>query len=516
MNADKDLENKFDQDFLFYLGFINEFIKNFKNEEEAKHCNAWLKKLCGSPCATIDKKRCRNIYLSNLILCMQEGKLAGPFRGNPNEVDISDAMQAFEHLTPSNLAEPDWLQEVAESPDEDYPRDGRTYLATRTLPGGEGAFAYLAVTLAEDEPKWLGGGEGAFDRVMEEKFQEYVPPVSEMERLLLRRKDPAERERVLAYYDVLLQNITSELNEDVPPEENDTINALIQQLIEDLQRKEKYDKYAAMSDKERRTDLLLLLHDRVYARRQKTAQREEVLDEIEQRTMPLSFFDVSLQPEDVVELPATMWEQAINKFPNRKLMEMLFNNYPNPLIEKFLDLLSNEKETIAIRMQRKHENMVSQMRKELRKEGEKGRIKAEEAERFAQQVAPVLAQIKVAYQNREDAFKKLKDYKDSNLSEQQQLYEKLRTALYDTQKSVEEEAKRGRELTEQINFVNNQTEQMHQVNEEALRMTEADNIALMQNIKKLRKAVHNYEARMRQIQTLSQRKQGSSSAYYYF
>lgn len=39
-------------------------------------------------------------------------------------------------------------------------RGGRTYLATRTLPGGAGAFAYLAVNLAEEEPKWLGGGEG--------------------------------------------------------------------------------------------------------------------------------------------------------------------------------------------------------------------------------------------------------------------------------------------------------------------------------------------------------------------
>ncbi|KAB0800105.1 hypothetical protein PPYR_07985 [Photinus pyralis] len=514
MDTEKSIENKLDQDFLFYLGFINEYLKNFKDEAELAHCNIWLKKLCGSP-ITADKKRGRNIYLSNLILCMQDGKLAGPFLGNPNEVDISDAMQAFEHLS-SNLAEPGWLKEVADAPDLDDPRDGRTYLATRTLPGGEGAFAYLAVTLAEAEPKWLGGGEGVFDRVMEEKFPEYVPPMSEMERILLRRKDPVEREKVLSYYEALLQNINSELNEEVPPQQNDTINVLIDQLIEDLKRKQKYDTYAAMDDKQRRTELLLLLHDRVFARRQKTAQREEVLDEIEQRTMPLSFFDVSLQPEDVVELPATMWEQAINKYPNRKLMESLFSNYPHNLINKFIDLLANEKETIAIRMQKKHENISSQMRKELRKEGEKGRLKAEEAERFAQQVSLVLAKVKEAYQRRMDALQNLKDKKESNLTEQQRLYEQLRAALYDTQRSVEEEAKRGRELTDQINFVNNQTEQMYQVNEEALRKAETDNIALMQNIKKLRNAVQNYEARMHQIQSLAQRKPTTSSAGYYY
>lgn len=44
--------------------------------------------------------------------------------------------------------------------DENLRSDGRTYVATRAMPGGQGAFAYVAVSLAEQEPKWLGGGEG--------------------------------------------------------------------------------------------------------------------------------------------------------------------------------------------------------------------------------------------------------------------------------------------------------------------------------------------------------------------
>lgn len=61
--------------------------------------------------------------------------------------------------------EPEWLKEVVDgSPvdkeEETSERNARTYLATRTLPKGAGAFAYIAVTLAEQEPKWLGGGEG--------------------------------------------------------------------------------------------------------------------------------------------------------------------------------------------------------------------------------------------------------------------------------------------------------------------------------------------------------------------
>lgn len=59
---------------------------------------AWLQKLCGEPCEGVDKKRNRNIYLSNLVLCMQEGKLTEQFQQPPNEVDISNAMQVFGHL----------------------------------------------------------------------------------------------------------------------------------------------------------------------------------------------------------------------------------------------------------------------------------------------------------------------------------------------------------------------------------------------------------------------------------
>ena len=62
--------------------------------------------------------------------------------------------------------QPKWLEEVVnegwsgEADGQTERDDGRTYVATRALPGGQGAFAYVAVTLAEQEPRWIGGGEG--------------------------------------------------------------------------------------------------------------------------------------------------------------------------------------------------------------------------------------------------------------------------------------------------------------------------------------------------------------------
>lgn len=94
---------------------------------------------------------------------MQTGTLGNEFKVPVNEVDVANATEVFQ-LQPEGeaLLGPDWLEDndadVGSMPKN--PKVGRTYLATRTLPGGQGAFAYVAVSLDEEEPKWLGGGEG--------------------------------------------------------------------------------------------------------------------------------------------------------------------------------------------------------------------------------------------------------------------------------------------------------------------------------------------------------------------
>lgn len=141
----------------------------------------WLHRLLGEKCVGIDSKRCRNIYLTQLLVCMQNNVLEGPFRLAPGEIDISDAFEVFEPISESckvkywNLSrfltvwsflfiskEPDWLQEKDDVPQSDgrNQKEGRTYIATRVLPGGVGAFAYVAISMGDEEPKWIGGGEG--------------------------------------------------------------------------------------------------------------------------------------------------------------------------------------------------------------------------------------------------------------------------------------------------------------------------------------------------------------------
>ncbi|KAK9873406.1 hypothetical protein WA026_022465 [Henosepilachna vigintioctopunctata] len=428
---------------------------------------------------------------------MQNSALEGPFRFPPVEIDISDAYDVFEPIAES-CRDQSWLQEKDDIPPSDgtNEKEGRTYIATRVLPGGVGAFAYVAISMGDEEPKWIGGGEGILERKLSEKFREYVPPVYEMEKILARRKDPKEREKVLTFYDVLMQNISDELDGVIQLQDNETVNGLLDQLIEDLKNKQQYDQYESMSERKRRKSLLLLLFNNVQRRRFKIAKREEVLDEIEQKIMTQSFFDDSALPEDKYELPSVMWEQAINKYPNRSNIDKLKQAYPLFMIEAFVDLLAKLKEEIALQMHKRHEHMITQMKKELRIEGEKGQKKIIAAQRSCDIAWKILLAVRSAYTRKKEAEKKNMEAKSLKLSKHSQLYDKMREVLLEKQKEVEEEAVHGQELAAEINAVAYQTDLYMHINDETIRKTEESNMAVIKNLKRLSAAVQQYENRI--------------------
>ena len=83
---------------------------------------------------------------------MQTGIFGKEFQVPVNEVNVANAIDIFQLALEDNEADVGARGKDA--------KQGRTYMATRTLPDGQGAFAYVAVSLEEEEPKWLGGGEG--------------------------------------------------------------------------------------------------------------------------------------------------------------------------------------------------------------------------------------------------------------------------------------------------------------------------------------------------------------------
>uniref|UniRef100_A0A6P7H494 Uncharacterized protein LOC114344173 n=1 Tax=Diabrotica virgifera virgifera TaxID=50390 RepID=A0A6P7H494_DIAVI len=123
----------------------------------------WLQKLIGEPCEGVQKKRCRNIYLSNLLVGMQNGLLEKPFMAPARDTDILNAHEVFGPI-PDTVELPSWLNDTELDTtrihtSEGKGKRGRTYVATRTLPNGQGAFAYVGISLTNEEPMWLGAGE---------------------------------------------------------------------------------------------------------------------------------------------------------------------------------------------------------------------------------------------------------------------------------------------------------------------------------------------------------------------
>lgn len=66
-----------------------------------------------------------------------------------------------------------------------------------------------------------------------------------------------------------LSNKNLLFSEEIKPEDNQTVTGLLIQLADDLKRKNEYHAFELMSEQKKRTELLLMLHDRIFNRRQK-------------------------------------------------------------------------------------------------------------------------------------------------------------------------------------------------------------------------------------------------------
>lgn len=353
----------------------------------------------------------------------------------------------------------------------------------------------------------LGAGDttiqrhSLMERQLAQKHQEIIPDY-EMEKILAKRKNPKEREKVLSFYDTLLQVVADELN-GKSPEYNETVEGLLEQLIEDLKAKGQYGCcYENLEPYEKRMELLMMLYDRIKIRRDKVAKREEILDDIEQKVMPQLFEVTAVEPDEEYQLPAAMWQQAIEKMPNKRHMESLKMMYPIPVVEQFIILLAAFKEEIAERMHRRHERIATQMKKELKKEGSKKKKEAEKMESFCLDTEVVYKAVTAHFKKKQSVEEQNRNQFKLPMSDHTKLYEDLRAAALDAQKLVEEEAARGKFLAEQINTVAEQNEIVKEIHDDAVRKCEIANAKILRNIQRLNHAIKQYENRISNIRNL--------------
>ncbi|XP_066146387.1 uncharacterized protein [Euwallacea fornicatus] len=506
-----DVEDKLDEDFLFFTNFTSTFLKRINDRNVFRKCMEWILKLCTEPCEGVDRKRCRNMYLSNLLVHMQNEKLEEPFLRPPFSVDISDAMEVFCSI-PDSLEKPAWLDDleldlgnVSGYPD----KSGRTYFATKTLPNEQGAFAYIGVSLTGSDwmnPPMAAGdatlhGPATMEDQIAQTYREHTPEY-QIGKILAKRKNPEERQRVLTFYDTLLQLLANELSGEAP-EFNETVEGLLGQLVADLKDKGQYDNFCAnMNDYEKRTELLVTLYDRIKIRRDKLAAREEFLDDTEQKVMRQLFEVPQVEPDDEYQLPAAMWQQAIEKMPHRRHMEALKQKYPNTVVKKFISYLTSFKEEIVERVHKRHQRIATQMKKDLRNETAKKKKEVEEKEITCIETEKVYRAVTEHWRETKSAVKHNRNQQNIEGSDHTLLYAELRATALDAQKLVEEEDARGKFLAEQINNVAEQNDIVKEIHDESIKKWKSDSAKILNRIREINEAIRRYKRRIEKFRLM--------------
>ncbi|VVC42953.1 Domain of unknown function DUF4485, partial [Cinara cedri] len=156
------LDEKVEVDFVFFLEHFQESFDSLKSKSDKEICQKWLDKLVIEKYKDTNEKQIRNIYLSQLIINMNERKLSAPFNESPKLARLSlDGV--FKHITTKSTSEVEHEKAISENQKnwQSFIRnrelevidmnhmsiDGSTYIACKTLAENSGIFAYVAVTL---------------------------------------------------------------------------------------------------------------------------------------------------------------------------------------------------------------------------------------------------------------------------------------------------------------------------------------------------------------------------------
>ncbi|XP_019876869.1 uncharacterized protein LOC109604772 [Aethina tumida] len=512
------LEIKLDQDFLFYLDFVSTYYQKLKDENFQTLATEWLTKLCSERCVGIERKRCRNIYLAQLLLQMQEGKLKGEFLKKPTDVDIIGAMDVFQPI-PEDLDEA-WSEDVDFQAPQDVMerKQGNTIVASRTLKNGQGAFAYLGLSLSECEPKWMSN-EGGGD-------------LAPIQKVLSKRKTPQERQNCVNFFDVLLQSIRNELQGE-QVDENEVVDNCLESMIADLQEKNEYTCYANMEDKERRTELLKVLQEKVIKTQQQVLKRTEALDSLVNKiypNAPTTFprqndrfstcpppsktcppivshgppMGATLSPSapqlpDRQKLSDQLWAQAAAQVPAKKNMVKLVDVYPQQLIERFLVLLRYTKGILLERYQNRHEMIVNQMQSELSDAIVKNMMKLSEAQKEHDKFHAILALVKKRF---EIYQKKLYEVRVPPAQANEKSITELSDMIKQMSNTISEEAKRGKLLAEEVNNTHTQLDKYKSILKDIISKSEHNNKIVEEQIAKLMQSLENNKDKLKVLKKL--------------
>lgn len=175
MSTTIDLSERLDEDFLFILKFLKQYLENI-SEDQYKSAQKWLNKLCYENYETVEAKRNRNQYLNKLLACLEAGSLANVFLSPPPTEDLP----LWETADETKIELKDFFKDVLQEEEQAVHvggKDFETYVSTKMMDNNHGACAYLAVSVVnEGDPyPWvqLSNGHKIKEIALARRFEEY-------------------------------------------------------------------------------------------------------------------------------------------------------------------------------------------------------------------------------------------------------------------------------------------------------------------------------------------------------
>ncbi|KAF7386404.1 hypothetical protein HZH68_013536 [Vespula germanica] len=471
-----EIEEILDQDFLQFISLAKTYYTEILDEKDKLLCMQWLTKLCGEKAKGISSKRNRNIYLSQLLMNMQEKKMAGPFLSPPGDKPLPPARNIFSSQDSDKIFSPKMETELDEMPDDfqEKSTDGQTYIAIRCLPNDQGTFAYVALNINKEKSctsssiyypsasetsksKPLdnisissGIEEHLSEAQMEDFYKHNIEPkisgdiIQLYQSLHMPQKSTCCKQRDgMKFYNKLLKLIDKEIT-GVENEHNDIIKFLVNRLEQDLKKESKMKHMFKLAPEQKNLKLLEILRQKVVVRLQEE-KRRLLIAEMEENMLTSSMdFKCCAKTENGTE---SMWELAVTKPLTDKDINRLCDLYPEEIISTFLDLLIADRQIILERGKKRQLKMIEKIKFEIDKEIQSDKAIYNKSRETYREWNEILSTVEdMIYDTRNKT-----DKKSDKVSEPKEgILDNMMVDIKETEKLVVEEAHLGEMLIEKI------------------------------------------------------------------
>ncbi|KAE9524396.1 hypothetical protein AGLY_015233 [Aphis glycines] len=473
----QNIEEKTIEDFLFFLVHFKEAFDSLKSESDKEICKKWLDKLAVETYKSTNEKQARNIYLSQLILSMNDRKLTAPFNESPKPGPLSlDGV--FTKITSKPSLEIEQEKEINDNKENwtkfvrnrelemvdlnHLSNDGRTYIACKTLPENGGLFAYVAVTVGGNTGCWVNccgrpiptpvvkpidlkvEMSSAPKKICEQEDKVYQL-TAEVRAILSNRRSQESRMLTYEFFKRLLNNIEQEMLSEEDP--NSTachdphVEALLEKLIVESKGCENFNPRLF-----KRIKMLSLLKKRL----------KNMLQEIEDRNQKLSNHVIAstspilslLSPASTCSNSMTemMWQGALMEKPTSKMADTLAKTYPACVVKMLLALLARERRKIINQLQVKQENLVASVKRDLFNEIKKGIM----AYKVARQEWVDVMRVVMHYNKIKESLAEKDLGGSSNNTKSDYLQETIHKEIEDTKKRLDKGNRKNEKLQDDI------------------------------------------------------------------